>query len=104
MIRLNQSSILHGIYATKIEAYKKIKTVCEICGLDVKTKKSTKGKPLTLRPCVDPNTKLFRGMLCSDCLKGMIWYDRNKQRAERFLIFNKFELVEKKINLAIQQK
>ena len=58
----------------EIENYKACHKRCEICG-------STK------KLCVDHNHKTlrFRGMLCQSCNRFLGWFERNREKIEKYL-------------------
>ena len=70
-----------------IENYRKLHTVCEICGKTVEESVKYTGKFATKNLCVDHDHKTlkFRGLLCQVCNRQLGWYEANMDSIIKYL-------------------
>ena len=70
----------------ELEEYRKIHTVCEICGKPEKVR-AYKGKKSPNKLAIDHNhnTNHFRGLLCCDCNRKLGWFENLSDNILRYL-------------------
>lgn len=79
LVESRSTRTLLNITKRELEEYRKIHTICEICG---KTLKETKNKLVIDH---DHNTNKFRGLLCNSCNRSLGWYENNKENINKYL-------------------
>lgn len=81
------NGVVLDITRAELDEYIETHKVCEICGRSIEETVKWDHEHAPKRLCIDHdhNTNKFRGMLCSVCNRQLGWYEKNKEKIEKYL-------------------